>query len=172
MIATAKDIAVSGTNVIGDLVEAEEDNYSEICFFTEGKVKKMRQDTDKKKEAMTRMEMRISKEDKALIEQKAGITTSEFIRRSALGRRLPNYGDTTILQEYSMQLGKIGSNLNQIAKYVNQGFPTDSLRGEIRETCRELVDLKFRILPAREDLACGKKYKKKPGNTATGKESG
>ena len=49
----------------------------------------MRQDTDKKKEAMTRMEMRISKEDKALIEQKArkaGITTSEFIRRSALGR--------------------------------------------------------------------------------------
>ena len=50
----------------------------------------MRQDTDKKKEAMTRMEMRISKEDKALIEQKArkaGITTSEFIRRSALGRR-------------------------------------------------------------------------------------
>lgn len=42
----------------------------------------MRQDTDKKKEAMTRMEMRISKEDKALIEQKArkaGITTSEFI---------------------------------------------------------------------------------------------
>ena len=54
----------------------------------------MRQDTDKKKEAMTRMEMRISKEDKALIEQKArkaGITTSEFIRRSALGRRLPSY---------------------------------------------------------------------------------
>lgn len=65
----------------------------------------MRQHTDKKKEAMTRMEMRISKEDKALIEQKAkktGITISEFIRRSALGRRLLNYGDTTILQEYSM----------------------------------------------------------------------
>ena len=135
----------------------------------------MRQHTDKKKEAMTRMEMRISKEDKALIEQKAkkaGITTSEFIRRSALGRRLPNYGDTTILQEYSMQLGKIGSNLNQIAKYVNQGFPTDSLRGEIRETCRELVDLKFRILPALEDVACGKKYQRKTKSTASGKESG
>lgn len=135
----------------------------------------MKQNTDKKKETMTRMEMRISKEDKALIEQKArkaGITTSEFIRRSALGKRLPSYGDTTILQEYSMQLGKIGSNLNQIAKYVNQGFPPDSLRGEIRETCRELVDLKFRILPALEDVACGKKYQKKLGNTASGKESG
>ena len=164
---TAKDIAVSGTNVIVDLEEPEEDNYSEICFITEGEVKIMRQDTDKKKEAMTRMEMRISKEDKALIEQKArkaGITTSEFIRRSALGRRLPSYGDTSILQEYSMQLGKIGSNLNQIAKYVNQGFPPESLRGEIRETCRELVDLKFRILPALEDVACGKKYRKKAGD--------
>lgn len=29
----------------------------------------MKQDTDKKKETMTRMEMRISKEEKALIEQ-------------------------------------------------------------------------------------------------------
>ena len=39
----------------------------------------MIKDTDKKKEAMTRIEMRISKEDKAIIEQKArktGLTTS------------------------------------------------------------------------------------------------
>lgn len=56
--------------------------------------------------------------------------------------------------------------------HVNQGFLPDSLRGEIRETCRELVDLKFRILPALENVACGKKYQKKPGNTASGKESG
>lgn len=135
----------------------------------------MKQDTEKKKESMARIEMRISKEDKAIIEQKArktGLTTSEFIRRSALGRRLPCYGDTTLLQEYSMQLGKIGSNLNQIAKYFNQGFISDSLRKEIRETCRELVNLKFRILPALEDVACGKKYQKKTGNTASGKGSG
>lgn len=135
----------------------------------------MKKETDKKKVTMTRMELRISAEEKAQIEQKArkaGITTSEFIRRSALGRRLPSYGDTTLLQEYSMQLGKIGSNLNQIAKNVNQGFLLDSFRGEIKETCRELVDLKFRILPALEDIACGKKYKKKHGNTASRKESG
>lgn len=101
-----------------------------------------------------------------------GCLVLQNIRKSALGRRLPSYGDTMILQEYSMQLGKIGSNLNQIAKYVNQGFPSDGLRGEIRETCRELVDLKFRILPALEDVACGKKYQKKTGNTVSGKESG
>lgn len=141
----------------------------------EGELKIMIKDTDKKKEAMTRIEMRISKEDKAIIEQKArktGLTTSEFVRRSALGRRLPCYGDTTLLQEYSMQLGKIGSNLNQIARCFNHEFISDSLRGEVREACRELLNLKFRILPALEDVACGKKYQKKTKSTASGKESG
>lgn len=124
----------------------------------------MRQDTDKKKGAMTRMEMRISKEDKALIEQKAkkaGITTSEFIRRSALGRRLPNYGDTTILQEYSMQLGKIGSNLNQIAKHLNSGGSYYSVYSDVKEAVKELLNLKFKILPALEDVACGRKHRRK-----------
>ena len=124
----------------------------------------MKQNTDKKKEAMTRMEMRISKEDKALIEQKArkaGITTSEFIRRSALGRRLPNYGDTTILQEYSMQLGKIGSNLNQIAKHLNSGVSYYSVYSDVKEAVKELLDLKFKILPALEDVACGRKHRRK-----------
>lgn len=71
-----------------------------------------------------------------------------------------------------MQLGKIGSNLNQIAKYVNQGFSTDSFRKEIRETCREIVDLKFRILPALEDIACGKKYKKSMAMQRVKKKAG
>ena len=80
--------------------------------------------TDKKKENMVLMSMRISAEDKELIEEKArktGLSTSEFIRRCALGRKLPCYGDTSLLKEYAMQLGKIGSNLNQIAKYLNSG---------------------------------------------------
>lgn len=49
----------------------------------------MKKETNKKKVPMTRMELRISAEEKAQIEQKArktGITTSEFIRRSTLGR--------------------------------------------------------------------------------------
>ena len=80
--------------------------------------------TDKKKENMVLMSMRISAEDKEEIEAKArktGLSTSEYIRRCALGRKLPCYGDTSLLKEYSMQLGKIGSNLNQIAKHLNGG---------------------------------------------------
>ena len=51
--------------------------------------------TDKKKENKVLMSMRISVEDKELIEKKArktGLTTSEYMRRCALGRKLPCYG--------------------------------------------------------------------------------
>ena len=80
--------------------------------------------TDNKKDNKVLMSLRISAEDKEQIEEKArktGLTTSEYIRRCALGRKLPCYGDTSLLKEYSMQLGKIGSNLNQIAKHLNSG---------------------------------------------------
>ena len=116
--------------------------------------------TDKKKENMVLMSMRISAEDKELIEEKArktGLSTSEFIRRCALGRKLPCYGDTSLLKEYAMQLGKIGSNLNQIAKYLNIG----GIYFELKEAMKELLDLKFKILPALEDVACGRKHRRK-----------
>lgn len=80
--------------------------------------------TDNKKDNKVLMSLRIFAEDKEQIEEKArktGLTTSEYIRRCALGRKLPCYGDTSLLKEYSMQLGRIGSNLNQIAKHLNSG---------------------------------------------------
>ena len=97
--------------------------------------------TDKKKENMVLMSMRISAEDKEEIEAKArktGLSTSEYIRRCALGRKLPCYGDTSLLKEYSMQLGKIGSNLNQIAKHLNGGGDFYSIYYELKEAIREL----------------------------------
>lgn len=120
--------------------------------------------TDKKKENMVLMSMRISAEDKELIEEKArktGLSTSEFIRRCALGRKLPCYGDTSLLKEYAMQLGKIGSNLNQIAKYLNGGGDYFSIYFELKEAIKELLDLKFMILPVLEDVACGRKHRRK-----------
>lgn len=122
--------------------------------------------TDKKKENMVLMSMRISAEDKELIEEKArktGLSTSEFIRRCALGRKLPCYGDVSLLKEYSMQLGRIGSNLNQIAKQLNGGRDFYSVYYDVKEAIREVLDLKFKILPALEDVACGKRRRRKSG---------
>lgn len=48
------------------------------------------------------MSLRISAEDKEQIEEKErknGLTTSEYIRRCALGRKLPCYGDTSLLKQ-------------------------------------------------------------------------
>lgn len=113
---------------------------------------------------MVLMSIRISVEDKVLIEEKArkaGISTSEFIRRCALGRKLPCYGDTTLLKEYAMQLGKIGANLNQIARHLNNGGSVFVIYDDVKEAVKELLDLKFKILPALEDVACGKKHRRK-----------
>ncbi len=93
--------------------------------------------------------------------ERQGLSTSEYIRRCALGRKLPCYGDTGLLKEYSVQLGKIGSNLNQIAKHLNGGGDFYSIYYELKEAIRELLDLKFKILPALEDVACGKKRRRK-----------
>lgn len=120
--------------------------------------------TDKKKDNKVLMSLRISAEDKEQIEEKArktGLTTSEYIRRCALGRKLPCYGDTSLLKEYSMQLGKIGSNLNQIAKHLNSGGSYFSVYSDVKEAVKELLDLKFKILPALEDVACGRKHRRK-----------
>ena len=125
--------------------------------------------TDKKKknkdaDHVGSINIKARAEDKELIEEKArktGLTTSEYMRRCALGRKLPCYGDTGLLREYSMQFGKIGSNLNQIAKHLNGGGDFYSIYYEVKETIREVIDLKFKILPALEDVACGKKRRRK-----------
>lgn len=119
--------------------------------------------TDKKRDNKVLMSLRISAEDKEQIEEKArktGLTTSEYIRRCALGRKLPCYGDTSLLKEYSMQLGKIDSNLNQIAKHLNNGGFYFSVYSDVKEAVNELLDLKFKILPALEDVACGRKHRR------------
>lgn len=133
-----------------------------VYFYAE--MEEFMGNTDKKKENMVLMSMRISAEDKELIEEKArktGLTTSEYMRRCALGRKLPCYGDTSLLKEYSTQLGRIGSNLNQIAKHLNGGGDFYSIYYEVKEAIREVLDLKFKILPALEDVACGKKRRRK-----------
>lgn len=69
------------------------------------RLEKFMRNTDKKKENMVLMSMRISAEDKELIEEKAkktGLSTSEYIRRCALKRKLPCYGATSLLKEYSV----------------------------------------------------------------------
>lgn len=107
----------------------------------------------------------LSDEEKLKIQQKAnkaGITMSEYVRRSALGRKIPSYGDVTVLQNISAELGKIGSNLNQIAHHLNAGGSVYAVYYDLQEVIRDWNDLRFRVLKMVEDICCGK-YRRKRG---------
>ena len=84
-----------------------------------------------------------------------GISHSEFIRRaiddavikpiitvSPINEKL-----LSAIGQLTAQLGKIGGNLNQIARFLNEhGTPYNSLSGEVRAAISDLADLKFEIL--------------------------
>lgn len=70
---------------------------------------------------MTEAEYLIIKENA----ENAGMSVSEFIRSSCLGKKVIIRKSTIVempeIREIKANLGKIGSNINQIAKYFNQG---------------------------------------------------
>lgn len=103
--------------------------------------------------------MWLSQEEKVKIQEKAnkaGISMSEYIRRCALGRKIPQYGDVAVLREISAELGKIGSNLNQIAHHLNAGGSVYSVYYDLQEVIKDWNDMRFRMLKQVEDVCCGK----------------
>ena len=50
-------------------------------------------------------------------------------------------------------VGKIGSNLNQIAKYFNQGgILSQEMRGEINKRLRDLYEMKYKVMEMAGDF--------------------
>ena len=84
-----------------------------------------------------------------------GISQSEFIRQaienvvikpiitvSPINERL-----LSTVGQLTAQLGKIGGNLNQIARHLNEhGAPYSSLSSEVRSILADLSDLKYEVL--------------------------
>ena len=91
--------------------------------------------------------------------EKAGITATELIIKSVLGKKMPMMGDTELMREYAAQLGKIGSNLNQIAKRLNGGEMSYQVLDDTEDAITDFVDLKFRIMMALEEMCGGKGHK-------------
>ena len=84
-----------------------------------------------------------------------GISQSEFIRRAIDDAVIKPIITVSPINEkllsavglLTAQLGKIGGNLNQIARFLNEhGAPYNSLSGEVRAAIADLADLKFEIL--------------------------
>ena len=75
--------------------------------------------------------------------KKAGLSQSEYWRRLASKQRIVRgpiviHTDEEILSELK-QINKVGSNLNQIARYFNQnGLMNNSIAKELKETLKAL----------------------------------
>ena len=79
------------------------------------------------------------------------MTVSDFIRNALNSQNvIIKYEITADVPEIKRligELGKIGSNLNQIARYLNEyGAPYNALSGEVRAAIADLAALKYEVL--------------------------
>lgn len=77
----------------------------------------------------------------------AGISRSDYIRRQLLdGQFIYRYeivADVPELQKLTAEFGKIGSNLNQIAKFFNMGgIRSKSMQDEIHECISRIFEMR------------------------------
>ena len=84
-----------------------------------------------------------------------GMNQSEFLRQSITGAPIRpiihvspvNEELLAALSKLTAEYGKIGSNLNQIARYLNEyGVPYNTLSGEVRAAISDLAVLKYEVL--------------------------
>ena len=95
------------------------------------------------------IKMRVTPDEKRLIESKAsaqGQTVTDFLRQRALDYRLRQ---SPLEKERIRQLARIGSNMNQIARWAN----TYKKRAEAVEVITRLIELE-RELHSEENEPC------------------
>ena len=101
---------------------------------------------------------RLTEAERADFEQRCAtlsMSQSEYIRQAIFYSRITpvirvSQNSEELLTSVSSlvaQYGKIGSNLNQIARYLNEGSPPyQGLSKELREAAADLAALKFDVL--------------------------
>lgn len=88
----------------------------------------------------------------------AGVSVSEFMRTAVFRYRLPpTKANTHALSKLCAEIGKIGSNLNQIAYHLNAGRPGDRIEGTLDDALRELLEWRTAVMQA-----LGHERKRKP----------
>jgi hypothetical protein len=97
---------------------------------------------------------RLTDDEKADFDERkaaSGLSQSDFIRQAVFHSKI----NLTVRTECSIdqlermiaEYGKIGSNLNQIARHLNEGgTATSQIVEEVRSAALDLADLKYEIL--------------------------
>ncbi|MEE9361963.1 MAG: MobC family plasmid mobilization relaxosome protein [Cellulophaga sp.] len=94
------------------------------------------------------VQFRMTKEEKSeylLRCKKAGLTAADYFRKSAMkSKPLQPTIDTAMLVKLLASWGKMGNNLNQIAKHYNSGTATDQVIGQELVKKVEAIRLEIR----------------------------
>lgn len=89
--------------------------------------------------------------------KQADLSLSEYIRRQVMkGKVIAKYeivADVPELKKLIAEFGKIGNNLNQIARYFNQGgIHSREMRQAINKCITEIYEMKYQVIKMAGDF--------------------
>ena len=89
--------------------------------------------------------------------EQAEMSISEYMRTQTMEgnvtARFEIVADVKEIKKLIGELGKIGSNLNQIARYFNQGgIISSEMRNEIRKSLRDIYEMKYKVMKMAGDF--------------------
>ena len=87
----------------------------------------------------------------------AGLPLAEFLHRQIMNKRVTvkyeNIADVPELEKLIAEFGKIGSNLNQIARHFNQGgIHSQEMCQAINKCIAEIYEMKYEVVKMAEDF--------------------
>ena len=115
-------------------------------------------ETDMKREH--RVTIRLTDTEFSIIENaatQAEMSISEYMRTQTMegkvNARFEIVADFNQIKKLIGEFGKIGSNLNQIARYFNQGgILSSEMRNEIRKSLRDIYEMKYEVMKMAGDF--------------------
>lgn len=115
-------------------------------------------ETDIKREH--RVTIRLTDTEFSIIENaatQAEMSISEYMRTQTMegkvNARFEIVADVDQIKKLIGEFGKIGSNLNQIARYFNKGGVLSSeMRNEIRKSLRDIYEMKYEVMKMAGDF--------------------
>ena len=117
----------------------------------------------KKDESLTKtkdVHMRMNETEYEILLERAtatNMTVSDFIRNALNNQNIiikyELTADVPEIKKLSGEFGKIGSNLNQIARYFNQGgIISTEMKNEIRKSLRDIYEMKYEVMKMAGDF--------------------
>ena len=107
-----------------------------------------------------RVTIRLTDTEFSIIENvaaQAEMNISEYMRTQTMegkvNARFEIVADVDQIKKLIGEFGKIGSNLNQIARYFNQGgILSSEMRNEIRKSLRDIYEMKYEVMKMAGDF--------------------